>query len=103
MTTMVVAVIALAVINILYKSIGPIVLVDREFPPKLQAVTDAFGPALLAGLVTVELAHNHWRDFDWTALPGLAAATLGWRLRLPDLACIAVGVTVTVVVRLLVG
>jgi len=101
--TMIVAVIALAVMNILYKSIGPMVLGDREFPPRLQAVTDAFGPALLAGLVVVELAHDHWRGFDWTVLPGLAAATIAWRFKLPDLACIAIGVVVTVLVRILVG
>jgi uncharacterized membrane protein len=102
-TTMVVAVIALAVINIVYKGVGPIALGDREFPPRLQAVTDAFGPALLAGLVVVELAHNHWTDFDWTVLPGLVAAAIGWRFKLPDLACIAVAVVVTIAVRLVVG
>ena len=103
MTTMVVAVIALALMNILYKSVGPILLGDREFPPKLQAVTDAFGPALLAGLVVVELAHNHWLDFDWTVLPGLAAAAVGWRFRLPDLACIGIAVAVTIALRIVVG
>ena len=52
MTGLVVAVVALAVINIVYKGIGPAVLGDRVFPPRIQEVIDALPAALLAGLVS---------------------------------------------------
>ena len=100
MTSMVLAIVALAVINFAFKALGPAVLADREFPPRVQAVVDAFSPALLAGLLVVELLGRRLALFDWTTLPGLLAAAVAWRLRAPQLVCIAVGVVVTVVARL---
>jgi uncharacterized membrane protein len=99
-TAIVVAIAVLAVLNFVFKAVGPVVLADQEFPPRAQAVVDAFSPALLAGLLVVGLLGQRWALFDWTALPGLLAAALAWRLRAPQLACIAVGVAVTVLVRL---
>jgi len=100
MTTMIVAIVALAVINFVFKAAGPAILADREFPPRVQLVIEAFSPALLAGLLVVELLGQHWELFDWTTLPGLLGAAVAWRLRAPQLVCIAVGVVVTVLTRL---
>jgi hypothetical protein len=97
---MIVAVVVLALMNFAYKAVGPAVLADREFPPRAQAAIDAFTPALLAGLLVVELLGERWALFDWTVLPGLLAAAACWRLHAPQLVCIAVAVAVTVLVRL---
>ena len=50
--------------------------------------------------VTVELAGPRWKDFDWTALPGLAAAAVAYRKGVPDLACVAAAVLITALLRL---
>jgi hypothetical protein len=97
---MIVAVVVLALMNFAYKAAGPAILADREFPPRAQAAIEALSPALLAGLLVVELLGQRWALFDWTVLPGLFAAAMCWRLHAPHLVSIAVAVAVTVVVRL---
>jgi branched-subunit amino acid transport protein len=99
-TAMIIAIVALALMNFAFKAVGPALLGDREFPPRVQTVIEAFSPALLAGLLVVELVGQHWALFDWTTLPGLLAAAVTWRLGAPHLVCIAVGVAVTVLARL---
>jgi branched-subunit amino acid transport protein AzlD len=102
MTEIIIGIIAIAMINFTIKAIGPAVLGDREPSPAVQELITAMAPALLAGLVTVQLLGPRWGTLDWTALPGLVAAALAYRRGLPDLVCIAVAVVITVVLRLLV-
>jgi branched-subunit amino acid transport protein len=100
-TGLIVAVVVLAVVNFGYKAVGPAILGDREFPPRIRAVVNALPAALLAGLLVVDLLGAHWRSFDWTLLPGLAVA-LGLRaLRRSHLTCIVAAVAVTAAVRAL--
>ena len=101
MTGLVLAVVALAAINIVYKGIGPAVLGDRVFPPRIQEVIDALPAALLAGLVVVNLLGERWGAADATMLPGLAAASVAWWVRVPQLGCVVIAVVVTILVRLL--
>ena len=101
MNAMILGIVALALINFAFKAAGPAILADREFPPRAQSVIEAFSPALLAGLLVVELLGQRWALFDWTTLPGLLAAAVAWRLRAPQLLCILVAVVVTALVRLL--
>ena len=98
-TAMLVAVLVMAAISFSYKAVPPALLGDREFPDALQQVVDAFGPALLAGLLVVNLAGTGWREFDLTAVAGLVAAGVAWRLRVPDLVCLLIAVAVTAGVR----
>jgi uncharacterized membrane protein len=100
MTAMIVAVAVLALVNFAIKAAGPAILKDREIPPRVQQVIDAFSPALLTGLLVVELLGERWALFDWTVLPGLMVAALSWRLHAPHLVCIALAVAVTALVRL---
>jgi branched-subunit amino acid transport protein len=100
-TAMIVGVIALGLINFAYKAAGPAVLGDREFPPRAQSVVDALPAALLAGLLAVDLLGQHWRDFDWTVLPGLALAVALRVGRRSHLLCIVAGVACTAVLRVL--
>ena len=101
MTGLVVAVVALAIINVVYKGIGPAVLGDRVFPPRIQEIIDALPAALLAGLVVVNLLGERWGAADATMLPGLAAAYVAWWVRVPQLGCVVIAVVVTILVRLL--
>jgi uncharacterized membrane protein len=93
-------VVVLTLMNFAYKAAGPAILADREFSPRVQSAIEAFSPALLAGLLVVELLGQSWALLDWTMLPGLLAAAVCWRLHAPHLVCIAVAVALTVVVRL---
>jgi uncharacterized membrane protein len=95
-------VIALALINVVYKGIGPALLGDRGFPARVQGVVDAFPAALLAGLIVVQLLGEQVADADWTLLPGLVLATFAWVVRLPQLVCVALAIAATIAVRFVV-
>jgi branched-subunit amino acid transport protein len=101
MTAMILAVAGLAVLNFAFKAVGPALIGDRAFPPRVQDVVDALPAALLAGLLVVDLVGDHWKDADWTMLPGLAAAGALAAARAPQLVCIIAGVAVTAAVRAL--
>lgn len=92
---------ALAVINFVIKAAGPALLGDRALPPRLAVVINSLAPALLAGLLTVQVLGEKWSGFDWTLLPGLAVIGLLWLFRRSQIVCIVAGVLVTVVLRAL--
>lgn len=103
MIEIVVGIALLALINFAYKAAGPALLMDREPSETVQDLIASLSPALLAGLVVVQLVGPRWADLDWTALPGLAAAAIAYGKGLPDLACIPLAVVVTILLRLAVG
>jgi len=90
---------AVAVINIVIKGVGPAALTDRKFSPRVIAVIDGLAPALLAGLVVVDLLGQGWESADWTVLPGLAAAAVLWKFKVPDIVCVLIAVVVTAGLR----
>ena len=92
MTVIVVGIVALALMNFSFKAAGPALLMDREPSPTVQELVISLSPALLTGLVVVELAGPRWADLDWTALPALAAAAIAYRKGVPDLVCILIAV-----------
>ena len=65
---------------------------DAEPSPTVQDLIVSLSPALLTGLVVVELAGPRWTDLDLTTLPPLAAAALAYRKGVPDLVCILIAV-----------
>jgi hypothetical protein len=99
-STVVIGIVLLALLNFALKAVGPVLLVDREPSPTVTELIMAMSPALLAGLVTVEIVGARWAGFDWTVLPGLAAAALADRRGAPNLACVGVAVLVTAGIRL---
>ena len=101
-TVIVVGIVALAVINFAFKASGPALLGDREPSERAQDVVTSLSPALLAGLVVVEIAGPHWSEVDWTRIVGLVVAAVAYRRGLPDLVCILLAVVVTAGLRLLV-
>jgi hypothetical protein len=98
-TAIIVGTVVLAAINFAYKATGPVVLADREPTPTVTELITALSPALLAGLVTVELLGPRWQHTDETAVPGLVAAAVAHRLHAPELACVAIAVLVTAGLR----
>jgi hypothetical protein len=99
MTLVVVGIVALALINFAFKATGPALLMDAEPSPTVQELVISLSPALLAGLVVVELAGERWAHLDWTALPALAAAAVAYRRGVPDLVCILIAVGVAAGLR----
>src|SRR3712207_8651856 len=53
---------------------------DAEPSPTVQELIISLSPALLTGLVVVELAGARWGELDWTAAAALAAAAIAYRL-----------------------
>jgi ABC-type arginine transport system permease subunit len=95
----VIGIVGLALINFAFKAAGPALLMDAEPSPTLQEVVVSLSPALLTGLVVVELAGAGWRDLDWTALPALMAAAIAYRRGVPDLVCILLAVALAAGLR----
>ncbi|MFI5927316.1 AzlD domain-containing protein [Micromonospora sp. NPDC051543] len=96
---MIVAIVALAAINISFKAIGPAVLGDRLFPAPVQTAVDAMPAALLAGLLVIDLLGQYWQAFDWTLLPGLGLAVALRISGRPHLVCIVAAVAGTSALR----
>jgi hypothetical protein len=96
-------IIALTLINFAFKAAGPALLSDRQPTEKVQAILISLSPALLAGLVVVQLAGPRWDDLDVALLPGLVAAGASFLKGVSEMWCLAIAVAVTVVVRLLVA
>ena len=99
MLRMVLAVAALALVNILYKAAGPAIFGNRPFPPRIRAVAEALPIALLGALLVVDLLGYRWRDLNWTVLPGLAVALVLRARHRSHLTCIVFGVICTAALR----
>jgi hypothetical protein len=100
-SVLVVGIVVLALMNFAFKATGPVLLMDAEPSPTVQELVISLSPALLTGLVVVELAGARWADLDWTALPPLVAAGLAYRRGVPDLVCILIAVGVAAGLRAL--
>lgn len=74
MTTFIVGVALLALMNISFKALGPALLAGRDLPPRAARLLDALGQGLLASLVVANLLGAGWSAFDLTVVPGLAVA-----------------------------
>ena len=98
-TVIVVGIVALALMNFAFKAAGPALLMDAEPSRGVQELVISLTPALLTGLVVVELAGPRWADLDWTTLPALAAAGVAYRKGVPDLVCILIAVGVAAGLR----
>jgi hypothetical protein len=100
-TVIVAGIVVLACMNFVFKAAGPALLMDAEPSPTVQELIISLSPALLTGLVVVELAGPRWADLDWTTLPALAMAAVAYRKGVPDLLCILVAVGVAAGLRAL--
>ena len=99
MSGMLTTVIAFALISYALKSAGPVLLMDRTAPERLDSVIEALPPALLTGMLVSSLAGERWSGLDPAVVAGLCAAAAMWSIRAPQLAAVAVALVVTVVGR----
>ncbi|WP_328472070.1 AzlD domain-containing protein [Actinoplanes sp. NBC_00393] len=101
--TLWIAILAVAAGSFLVKATGPALLGDRELPRWSVGVIALLAPALLAGLVVVEVLGRRWAEVDWT-VPAALAAVVGARLlRVPLLLAVLIGVLTAAALRALTG
>lgn len=103
MTTLWVAILAVALISFTIKAAGPAVLTGRDLPPWTSTVIAMLAPALLAALVVVHVLGERWTDVSVPVLAGLAAVVGAHLLRAPMLVSVLVGVAVTALLRAATG
>ncbi|MGK5629189.1 AzlD domain-containing protein [Streptomyces sp. URMC 123] len=93
------AIAAVAVLCFAIKAAGPAVLGKRDLPPRARAVIALMAPALLAGLVVVDVAGPEWSAVDPAVLAGLGAVVLLRACRLPLPAALVGAALVAAIVR----
>lgn len=97
--SMLLAVVAFAVVNYALKAAGPVMLHGRKLPPRVGAVIDALAPALLAGMLVGSVAGPRWTHLDPALVGGMVAATLAWLARAGQLGSVVACMLVTALLR----
>jgi uncharacterized membrane protein len=98
-TTLWVAIVAVALANAAIKAVGPLLIGDRDLPPRVVAVIALLAPALLAALVVTEtFGGNRSLVIDERAI-GVAVAGLVLALRGPVLMAVALAAVATALAR----
>ncbi len=99
MTSMLLAVVAFALLNYALKAAGPLVMDRRTLPPAARAVIDTLPSALLAGMFVGSVAGPQWSLLDPTLLGGLVAAVIAWTARAGPLVSMLACVIITALLR----
>jgi branched-subunit amino acid transport protein len=95
-----VAIVAVTLASAAIKAAGPILIGDRELPPRVNAVIALLAPALLAALVVTEtFGDDGHLVLDERAL-GVGVAAVALALRAPMLLAVALAALVTALARL---
>ena len=99
MTTLWVAIVAVALANAVIKAAGPLMVGGRELPPRVVAVIALLAPALLAALVVTEtFSEDRHLVIDERTI-GVAVAGLVLALRGPVLIAVALAAITTALAR----
>ena len=99
MTTLWVAIVVVALANATIKAAGPLLIGDRDLPPRVVVVIALLAPALLAALVVSEtLGKEGHLVLDERAI-GVAVAGLVLALRGPVLIAVALAAITTALAR----
>jgi uncharacterized membrane protein len=100
-TTLWVAIVAVALANAVIKAAGPLLVGGRDLPPRVVAVIALLAPALLAALVVTEtFGEEGHLVIDERAI-GVAVAGLVLALRGPVLIAVALAAITTALARAL--
>ncbi|MDX6382079.1 MAG: hypothetical protein QOI57_3103 [Rubrobacteraceae bacterium] len=100
MSALWVAIVAVTLASAAIKAAGPILIGDRELPPRVNAVIALLAPALLAALVVTEtFGDDGHLVLDERAL-GVGVAAVALALRAPMLLAVALAALVTALARL---
>ncbi|BAL87550.1 hypothetical protein AMIS_23300 [Actinoplanes missouriensis 431] len=97
------AIVAVAAGSFAVKAAGPALLGDRELPWWSVGVIALLAPALLAGLIVVEMLGRRWADVDWVVLAALAAVVGARLAKVPLLLAVLIGVLTAAGLRALTG
>jgi len=98
-TWVVIAVVGVA--TILFKASGPVLLGNRELPPRVGAVVELLAPAMLAALVVTQTVGGDREVVVDERLAGVAVGALAIALRAPLVVVMAVAGATAAVLRLL--
>ena len=98
MTWTVIAVVG--VVTILFKASGPVLLGDRQLPPRVSALVEVLAPAMLAALVVTQAVGGDRELVLDERLAGIAAGAVAVRLRAPLIVVMAVAAAVAALIRL---
>lgn len=86
--------------TIALKTAGPLLVGGRSLPPKVAAVFELLGPAVLAALVVTQLVGGDHRWVFDARLVGMGAAVVALALRAPILLTVVVAAAATAIVRM---
>ena len=103
MTALWTVIAAAAVVNLLIKAAGPLLVGGRRLPAWAPGVIALLAPALLAALVVVDVFGPRWSAFNVPLAGGLAVTAVAKLLRAPMLLAVLAGVVATALLRLVVG
>lgn len=96
-------VVAVGVVTVAVKGAGPAVLGGRRHPARFAGVVGLFAPALLAGLVAVQVFADDRRLVLDARAAGLAAAAVALALRAPTIVVVVVAAATAAAVRAAAG
>ena len=102
MSTLWIGVAALALMNFTFKAIGPVLLAQREIPPRMTAAVNTAGQCLLVSLVVVALIGERGAGFDAAVLVGIASGAALRLMKRHDLVCVLVATVTVALMRLLI-
>ncbi len=103
MSTIWIALIAVAAINAAIKGIGPAILGGRQPPPRVTAVVALLAPALLAALVITQALASDGRYRIDERAAGVAVAGIALLLRAPMVIAMLLGVITAAGLRALIA
>jgi branched-subunit amino acid transport protein len=87
-------------VTMLFKASGPVLLGDRELPPRALALVEVLAPAMLAALVVTQTVGGDRELVFDERLAGVAAGALAVRLRAPLIVVMIVAASVAALIRL---
>ena len=93
-----IAVVGLA--TVLFKASGPVLLGQRELPPRVSALVEVLAPAMLAALVVTQTVGGDRELVLDERLAGVAAGGVAIWLRAPLVAVMTTAAVVAALIRL---
>jgi branched chain amino acid efflux pump len=87
-------------VTILFKASGPVLLGDRELPPRVLALVEVLAPAMLAALVVTQTVGGDRELVLDERLAGIAAGAVAVTLRAPLIVVMTVAAATAALIRL---
>jgi branched-subunit amino acid transport protein len=87
-------------VTILFKASGPVLLGDRQLPPRAAALVEVLAPAMLAALVVTQTVGGDRELVFDERLAGVAAGAIAVRLRATLIVVMVVAAVVAALIRL---